>query len=362
MDDRLYALLADRLAAGQDGCLATLVAAHGSTPQQVGAKALFTPEGGILGTIGGGCLEHEARLRALDVLLDRVPALLEIRLNGDFDQGTGLICGGTAQVFLETPAASEAELFRAAAEARAAGHSAAFATVIDGEAAGSHGLAVEGEPPRGAEQAAAMAAEAMAARESGLQTAPLGAVYVELLLPRPRLWIVGAGHVGQATARLARAVDFAVHLVDDRPDLCCRAACPEADAWHVGDIAALLAARRFGPEDYVLVVTRGHRHDADAMAALLGRGAGYLGLIGSRRKIALIRDGLGADDAAWADVFAPVGLDLGAVSVEEIAVSIVAELIAVRHGRLTDPATRGWHTRAGGQGRCPASGEVRAPA
>ncbi len=342
MDEAIYRLLADRLEAGLPGVLATVVHTRGSTPQRAGAKAIFTPEGGVIGTIGGGCLEADAQRRALEVLAGGGAELLTIQLNHEYDQDSGLICGGTARIWVEPTAPELRPLLDALATARAAGVAAAFATVVEGGA--GHLVVREDGPVAGDESLAAPVREALRQRSGGLLEAGDQTLYVDLVVPRPRLWIAGAGHVGRAVARFARDCDFEVTVIDERPDLCSPANIPWAEHHHATEIATDLSARDYGPEDYVVIVTRGHRHDADALRAVIGSDAKYLGLIGSRRKIKLISDGLLEDGAATpeqlARVYAPIGLDIGAVSVDEIALCIVAELVAVRRGRLTSPGDR----------------------
>ncbi|MBI2298278.1 MAG: XdhC family protein, partial [Armatimonadetes bacterium] len=179
--------------------------------------------------------------------------------------------------------------------------------------------------------------------------------YVDLLLPRQRLWIAGAGHVGRALARHASEVEFEVHMVDDRPDLNSAENIPHAAEHVVGDIETELGRLELGTEDYVVVVTRGHRHDLDALRAVVRSGARYVGLIGSRRKIKLLNEALvEAGEASEEDlerVYAPIGLDIGAVTVDEIAVCITAELIAIRRGVLGSPAER-WRAPKRRRGAC----------
>ena len=148
------------------------------------------------------------------------------------------------------------------------------------------------------------------------------------------LLIVGGGHVGQAVAAQASVVDFEVTVLDDRPEFTAPDLFPEGVATRCGTIAQEVAGFPFSPDTCVVIVTRSHRCDAEALAACLRQPAAYLGMIGSRRKVALMRQDFiesGKATAAEFDrVYAPIGLDIGSVTVPEIAASIVAQLIAVR--------------------------------
>ncbi len=344
MDEAIYDALAERLAAGETCALATIIATRGSTPQRAGAKALFTAAGAIVGTIGGGCLENEARLRALDVLRDGRPVLIEVDLTHDYDQDTGLICGGKAEILIERPALEQAAFYAFARELHHAATPAVCAARVDGDGLAQRAIVAEDGAGQGDDSLVTIARSALAARRHGVVEAAGRRVFNDLLLPRPRLWIAGAGHVGRAVARHAAACEFEVKVVDDRPDLCSAEQIPWATDHLVGDIEATLSARTYGPDDYVVIVTRGHHHDADALRAVIGSSARYLGLIGSRRKIKLLTAGLLDEGTAtpeqFARLFAPIGLDIGAQTVDEIAICIVAELIAVRRGKLTLPAER----------------------
>lgn len=175
------------------------------------------------------------------------------------------------------------------------------------------------------------------AEETGLICGGQMDVFIEAMEPPPTLYIVGAGHVGHQLGRLAPAVGFRVHVLDDREKFANRSRFPEAVGVHVDDIGDWLTRAALPPSAYVVVVTRGHRHDFHALRALGGRPLRYLGVIGSRAKMARLMELLVADgvEPAWLrTLHAPVGLDIGAVTPEEIAVSILAELVAVRRGKI----------------------------
>jgi xanthine dehydrogenase accessory factor len=175
------------------------------------------------------------------------------------------------------------------------------------------------------------------AEENGLICGGRMEVFIEPIAPPPDLYVVGAGHVGFHLGRFASAVGFRLHVVDDRESFANRARFPEAVEVVVDDIGQWLASASIAPRSHVVVVTRGHRHDLEAVRALAAREAAYVGLIGSRAKVARVFDALvaeGVSPEVLRRVHAPIGLDLGAVTPEEIAISILAELIAVRHGRV----------------------------
>jgi xanthine dehydrogenase accessory factor len=177
------------------------------------------------------------------------------------------------------------------------------------------------------------------AQETGLVCGGQMDVYIEPIEPSPELYIIGAGHVGSNLARLANEVGFRIHVVDDREKFANAERFPYAAEVVADDIPAWVERTAIPPHAYVVIVTRGHTNDLEALRALAPRDLRYLGLIGSRAKVARIFDALTADQMP-ADflqhVHAPIGLDIGAVTPQEIAVSILAELIAVKHGKVSE--------------------------
>jgi xanthine dehydrogenase accessory factor len=175
------------------------------------------------------------------------------------------------------------------------------------------------------------------AAESGLICGGQMEVFIEPIDPSPAVYIFGAGHVGQFVGRVAHDAGFRVHVVDDREKFANPERFPDAAEIIVDDIPTWLANSALPSSAYAVVVTRGHRHDLDALRALAPRNLRYLGLIGSRAKVKRIYDVLVEDGSVPIDrletIHAPIGLDIGAVTPQEIAVSIVAELIAIRRGK-----------------------------
>ncbi|MEQ1727029.1 MAG: XdhC/CoxI family protein [Vicinamibacterales bacterium] len=175
------------------------------------------------------------------------------------------------------------------------------------------------------------------AQETGLICGGQMSVYIEPIEPSPELYVIGAGHVGYHLATMAQEIGFQVHVVDDREKFASRERFPNATEVITEDIPAWLERTKLPVHAYVVIVTRGHTNDLDALRALAPRDLRYVGLIGSRAKVARISDQLLSEGMApevLTQVHAPIGLEIGAVTPQEIAVSILAELIAVKHGRI----------------------------
>jgi xanthine dehydrogenase accessory factor len=173
------------------------------------------------------------------------------------------------------------------------------------------------------------------AQENGLVCGGQMDVHIDPLAPTPQLYVIGAGHVGLHLARAAAEAGFRVHVVDDREKFANRDRFPAAHDIVVEPLPEWLHKADIPATAFVAIVTRGHQHDLDAMRALAARDLRYLGLIGSRAKVARIYEALAAEGMpaeCLARVRAPIGLAIGAVSPAEIAISIVAEMIAVRRG------------------------------
>jgi xanthine dehydrogenase accessory factor len=181
--------------------------------------------------------------------------------------------------------------------------------------------------------------------ESGLICGGQMEVYIDPIAPAPALYIIGAGHVGYHLARFAHDAGFRIHVIDDREKFANRERFPSAASVVVDDIPAWLHGAEIPASACVVVVTRGHTHDFDALRALGARDLRYLGLIGSRAKVARLFDALSAEGMpreCLDRVHAPIGLDIGAITPAEIAVAILAELIAVRHGKDVSPLSMKW--------------------
>jgi len=325
--------------------LAAVIRSRGSTPQKAGALALFEATGPVWGTLGGGCLEAESRLRALHALDTGTPTVFDLRLDDIDGWDDGLVCGGQVRILALPDIRANRKACEAALAAAEGQGTGLLVTVvahprlalgtacwIDESELRTHpfclddGMALEAALDRG---------------RAGSVTSGNGAIelYVEPVLPAPELVIAGGGHIGQAVARLARECGFRVVVVDDRPAFAAPDRFPGATAI-CGDIPETVAAYPLTHRSYVLIVTRGHRHDGQVLAACIDRETAFVGMIGSKRKSLLIRrriveEGLATEEQA-ARVVSPVGIDIGGESVMEIAVSITAQLVAHRRRSALD--------------------------
>lgn len=334
--DLLRALVA-RAGEGRPFALAVVLKADGSTPCKAGAKAIVDAEGAIHGTIGGGRVEAETQRRAAEILGAGRALVLDFDLeSGTVDRGDP-ICGGAMRILIDPGAAGHRAAYELAAATRDRRGRGVLLTTVAG--AEPRDVTVEFLPEEtipddlgfpGAESVRA----ALRREAAALFVSERAEVLVEPLSPKPVLVIVGGGHVGQALAAQAGLVGFDLVVIDDRPEFTRPELFPDGTATRCGPIGEEVARFPFDADTYVVIATRGHRHDAEALAACLGRPAAYVGMIGSRRKVAMMRKEFvdaGRSTRVEIDrVYAPIGLDIGSVTVPEIAASVVAQLIAVR--------------------------------
>jgi xanthine dehydrogenase accessory factor len=240
--------------AGERGALATIVHTNGSIPSFESSRMLVREDGSIAGTIGGGCVEADVWAAARDVIEKETPRKMVFNLNHEAGYDSGLICGGTLEIF------------------------------------------------------------------------------VEPILPQPVLYLFGGGHISGAVARIAHLSGFSISIVDDRESFANAERFPMASEV-IASYEEAFARIQPNGSSYIVIVTRGHKDDMRVLEWAVGTPARYIGMIGSKRKVLAVYDALakqGVSAGKFERVHAPVGLEIGALTPEEIAVSIVAELIAVR--------------------------------
>lgn len=261
----IYEQIVELRRAGRRAALATIVARKGSTPRKDAAKMIILEDGSQSGSIGGGCLEADVCREAVAAMRNERPVLLSFDLTEDDAEESGLICGGTMEV------------------------------------------------------------------------------YVEPIIPEPTLYIFGAGHVGQCLAEAVKGLAFKIAVVDDRIKYANRERFPSAHAIFVDSWESVFSQLPVNSCSYLVIATRGHREDLTCLRFALRTQSKYIGLLGSRRKIGLFvetlaRDGFTPDD--FERIYSPVGLEIGSETPEEIAISIAAELIAVKKNLDIRPLKR----------------------
>ena len=340
----------DTLKDGRPCVLATVVRTKGSTPQKAGAMLLVKDDGSGLGTLGGGCVEGDIWFAAKEMLREGGgPEFKDYYLNEDIAARDGLVCGGTMYFYLEPLRQLEdfLPLGDEILEAYDGGEPVGLATVVnspqhperlsaklllraDGTVSGSLGAGILDEPAlETAHRIAHIGNNESISTEDGTE------IFVEGFTTPPTLVMVGGGHVGKATADLANNLGYRVYLVDDRPEFSNEGRFPYAEQTIVTPYDQWSDHLSINVNSYVVVASRGHRYDDMALESAMKTRARYIGLLGSRRKTLMIYRRLmeqGIAKERIKEVYAPVGLNIGALTPEEIAVSIMSEIIMVRRG------------------------------
>jgi xanthine dehydrogenase accessory factor len=254
MDD-IYESIAGLRRRGEKAVLATIVSTRGSAPRKEGSKMLVLPDGKIIGTIGGGAIEHQAMKEALKLIAGTETKLAHFELTNADASKEGMTCGGIVDVFLEP------------------------------------------------------------------------------IKPLPTLIVFGGGHISFSIAKLGKMLNFRVIILDDRPEFANPERFPEVDETIAGDMVAAKDKLNINSSSYIVIVTRGHQNDSSVLEWVAKTQAGYIGMIGSKRKIKMVFENLmtkGVTQAELDEVHSPIGLAIGAETPEEIAVAIMAEIIQIR--------------------------------
>jgi xanthine dehydrogenase accessory factor len=305
MKNIVFQALAEAARNSEPVTLGLISGVKGSSPQKIGAKALFYSDGRIKGTLGGGCLEAEIQQRAIQALRTGQASTFDLLLDHDFGWDDGLICGGKVFGLILPNAQQAGEKFwsdlagRESTQSWGVRKDFSIAEVSNGEEADREGL-----------------------------------LYKETVTPPCALWIAGAGHIAQAVAPLALQLDFDVTVFDDRPALANHEFFPDevtlkADVWENLGAESLPDVPGFA-----LIVTRGHRHDALVLKDWIHKPFLFIGMIGSSRKARTIFEHFAEEKIATGEelrrVACPVGIKIRSQSVPEIAVSIMAQFIDKR--------------------------------
>jgi xanthine dehydrogenase accessory factor len=350
---------------GQRGALCTVISSKGSLPMSGKAKMLVGEDGTMVGTVGGGCLEADVWAEAQRVVKRDISKIASFILTEQHAGESGLNCGGKVDIFIEPVVPDRlTAVFEEIARIRADGEKGAIATVIsshipaamkeksklilraDGTILGGIGEGgfIEDCVRQKAEEV--MREDYLTvlqfeicdneAQRWGLEPDDTLDIFVEPIIAIPTLYLFGGGHVSLQIARIAKMVGFKIVVIDDRPAFANKERFPMADETRVEDLYTVFERLKIDDQSYIVAVTRGHQHDEPVIEQAIRTEARYIGMIGSKRKISRMWKkliGRGADKARLAQVQAPIGLEIGADTPEEIAVSIVAQLIQSRRGR-----------------------------
>ncbi len=347
----IYFRLLQKLREGTPLALATLIDSRGSIPQVPGASAIFSAEGLAAGTIGGGALEHEVEQRAKHALEKKLSFLFEFTLEEEVTSDEGALCGGKALLLIDGNPAENEKTFEKLCESLRKGKPGILTNtivILNNEEiySLSRTWVEEEEILKGRieetltnfkkELSTSLKEERPLlrfVREKGREeTRTL--LFFEPLFPPAQLLIAGAGHIGRVVSHLGSLLNFEVTVIDDRSEFANRERIPDADQIIVDDIGNALRDFPITRNTYIVIVTRGHRHDGEALRSCINSQAAYIGMIGSKRKVSLMRKQFLEEGWATAEAFdrihAPIGLPIKSETVEEIGVSIAAELVLVR--------------------------------
>ena len=319
------------LEAGTPAELVAVTEASGSTPRGAGALMAVFPGGRALGTIGGGNVEYEAQRLAAELLESGGSALRHFRFVQGDAASLGMVCGGGVTLrfqYLPAGDANAVAVLRDLMEA-SGGNLDTWLVLNVQEETAAMGTA-DRNGPRHLETPPGDLFSLLRNKPA------LAGAWLAIPMVRAgRVYIFGGGHVSRALVPAIAAVGFRPVVYDDRPEFADPALFPRAEAVLSGDFTKISGQITLTADDYVVIMTRGHQADYEVLTGTLRSGVKYLGCIGSKKKLALCRERLlaaGFTAEEYAKVHAPIGLPIGAETPEEIAVSVTAQLIAVRAG------------------------------
>lgn len=334
----LFRLLDDTLHSGKDAVLVGIIASSGSTPRGAGAYMLVTKAGRIYGTIGGGAVEYRSEQMAAEVLKEKRSRLEFFCLTKNEVLDLGMVCGGDVHVYFHyisaqsawvSPFAEQVETLFSRGE-----HSWLISNITPG---GNTALSVYGKTSGLTGCHVPEEVLLQLGNHDGPVTVNDQTFYCETLVQSGKVYIFGGGHVAQALVPALAAVDFRCVVLEDREEFCRPELFLGVEETRLIDNERVLDFVNIESSDYVVIMTRGHSFDQGIQAQVLKTPARYIGVIGSRKKTAKVFANLrefGFTDADFSRITTPIGLDIGAETPAEIAVSITAQLIAVRAGRI----------------------------
>jgi xanthine dehydrogenase accessory factor len=349
----IYLQILEQQLSDQPLVLATVIQTKGSTPQKPGSSALFSNRGLLSGTVGGGIVEGKVQTISMEALKSKKSGLYNFNLANDISNKEDAICGGQISVLIDADLNDQMDVFELIKHALTNRIPGVLITRVSHSGQNidiKRFWMSKNYKPLWKEQfigKVESAADIMLTdiRRSDFMEIELPAhgqksssrFFLEPVFPAEQLVIAGAGHIGKALARLGSILDFEVTVVDDRAEYANYENIPDADHIIVSDIGNTMRELEKDENTYVVIVTRGHKDDAEALKPCIGSNISYTGMIGSKNKVAKMRTDFiekgFASEKQWRKIHAPVGLDIRSQTVEEIAISIAAQLVLVRNSK-----------------------------
>lgn len=343
MGDNIYLTVHELLSSGKKVVLVRTIRRSGSTPRNVGSMCIITEDGKLIGTVGGGALEYQAQKKAMTLFQTEASFIHRFQLSNEDLAEKGMICGGNVDLYLEPlfPSSSQTlSLFDTISRNIIDSRTGILVTRIedgihamddgartfikaDGKTIGT----IAGLDPQTIHLDADVPYDLIE-----FENNPSG-LFVEKIILTPRVFLFGAGHVAAFVAKLAKMVGFGLTVIDDRPEFANKRHFPDADEIVITDFEHAVEQLNISQNAYILIITRGHLHDKTVLEQALETQAAYIGMIGSIKKRNIIYNALmdkGVSKETLEKVYSPIGLDIHAETPEEIAVSIVGELIQKR--------------------------------
>jgi xanthine dehydrogenase accessory factor len=347
-----YRILSELLGTHVPCVVATVIESQGSTPQKPGSTAILGSSGLIAGTVGGGAVEHAITQIAEVALENRISSICNFSLNHDVSDAEGSICGGSMKVLVDSQPERHKTVFDAITKSLNERQPGVLVTTArksetesilverywvvkdteglllnfyNQEVTSLIRIMIDHPTPHDFR----IMDSAVTSEKERVQ------IFLQSVIPPPRLVIAGAGHIGKSLSRLGKFLDFEVTVWDSRKEYATKENLPDADIIMNGSVEESFGAFKADKNTYIVLVTTGHKQDMEVLKKLIGMDAGYIGMIGSRKKVVLVRDKFLAEGWAtkeqWEKLYTPIGIDIHSETVEEIAVSIAAELVLVRH-------------------------------
>jgi len=350
----IFPELIDQLLQHHNCVLATVISTQGSTPQKTGSSAIIGFAGLLAGTVGGGITELKVIQQSQLLLKTKKSGLFSFELHGEIEKGSESVCGGNMTVLIDATPNLHLPVFMQLKDSLDRREKGILLTLTDASDLDDVKVIrqwiVEGNQNFDSlkkDNIRTFVSEMF--RDSGSESIRTivfngnealskGFTLLERILPKPTLIIAGAGHIGQSLAHLGKFLGFEVTVWDDRPEYADQNLIPDANFVLSGTVENCLGKINIQEDSFLVIVTHGHKSDAEVLRKFIGSKAAYIGMIGSKVKVAQMKvfflENGWASPEQWNRIHTPVGLDIGAKTVEEIAISIAAQLVKVKNQKI----------------------------